>query len=225
MRLSVIMPLFLTLLLSYPVIYAQQQTSYAIEKKLPLDSSVFYFPFKPKPSYKDSSYAVVALDSFTNKWYPQMLFALQEPVLKNYTDKGEIYRFTWLRSFNHPIALTLYNVDDKIKLTVKFANGSGGFEPGQIMLNKTLDISRSDWEAFQAKVREANFWELPTDIAFAPAADGAEWILEGKTLDRYHFVYRFSCGGMQQDRFKECCEYLINMAKLSDEEVMGHNKY
>jgi hypothetical protein len=70
---------------------------------LPIDSGTFYF--KTKTNWKDTTRD--AVDTFLNRWYSHMLFALKEPVLKDFAGDKEIYRFTWLRTFNHPAVIRL----------------------------------------------------------------------------------------------------------------------
>jgi hypothetical protein len=72
---------------------------------LPLGSTTLYFPSKPqgKDSMPD------AFSMFTNQWYSQKLFGLKEPILYNNKDNKEFYRFTWLRSFDHPVSIRLKN--------------------------------------------------------------------------------------------------------------------
>jgi len=105
---------------------------------LPLDSSIFYF--ETKANWQDNTQN--ALDTFVTEWYSKMLFALQEPVLRNYQGDKEIYRFTWLRTFHHPISVRLEKQNNIIKLFVKVCNGAGGYEPGQLIFDTTLIYHR-----------------------------------------------------------------------------------
>jgi hypothetical protein len=70
---------------------------------LPPDSTTLYF--KTKINWRDKT--PDALDTFINQWYSKMLFALGEPVVSNYHGDKEIYRFTWLRTFHHPVSVRL----------------------------------------------------------------------------------------------------------------------
>src|SRR5687767_3485207 len=74
----------------------------------PSDSSTLYFNLKPQQDTTPN-----ALDSFVNEWYSQMLFALHEPVLKDYQGEMEIYRFTWLRSFHNPAVVRVEKKGDR----------------------------------------------------------------------------------------------------------------
>src|SRR5688572_21186821 len=102
---------------------------------LPTDSSIFYF--MTKSSWQDTTNN--ALDTFVNTWYSKMLFALKEPILNNYNGDKEIYRFTWLRTFHHPVSIRLEKQNNVVKLFTKVCNGAGGYEPGQLIVDTTLN--------------------------------------------------------------------------------------
>jgi hypothetical protein len=141
----------------------------------PSDSSTFYFSLKN--SWKDTTQN--ALDTFVNTWFSEMLYALNEPVLKNYSGDKEIYRFTWLRSFHHPVSLRLEKQCSIIKLYVKMTKGAGGYEPGKIKIDTIVKITTNEWEVFANKIEALNFWSIPTESREETGTDGSEWVLEG----------------------------------------------
>ena len=167
---------------------------------LSADTSTFYFPADK-------------LDTFSNTWYSKMLRALHEPVLYNYSGDKEIYRFTWLRTFHHPVSLRLENNNNKITLTVKVSNGAGGYDPGQIIIDTTIDITLDDWNTFVGKADKVNFWNLQTEVK-EMGLDGSEWILEGVTKNKYHFTTRWSPPYSKNEGYRDCCDYLISLSKL-----------
>lgn len=152
---------------------------------LPVNSSIFYF--RLKPSWQDTTRN--ALDTFLNTWYSKMLFALNEPILKDYHGSKEIYRFTWLRSFHHPVSIRLEKQEDKINLFTKVSNGAGGYEPMKLITDKVIDITLQEFNILLGKVNETKFWSLPTEMQDS-GNDGAEWIIEIVKKDKYHLVTR-----------------------------------
>ena len=93
---------------------------------VPLLAQGQYFP---KLSFGSSS----TLDELKQTWYSSQLRALQEPSLLTLvkSPSSECYRFLWLRTFNHPIAIRLEPMSDGTSvLTTKVASGDGGFHPG-----------------------------------------------------------------------------------------------
>jgi hypothetical protein len=128
------------------------------------------------------------------KWYSGQLNALQEPSLweLSRTSNAEAYRFLWLRTFHHPVAIRLsVQADGSGSLTVKVADGRGGYAPGKLIENRTLQLSKEHVRWFLDRVGELKYWELTADTG-PGGDDGAEWILEGAQNHRYRIVQRWS---------------------------------
>lgn len=165
----------------------------------------------------DSVFKVSGVESaiFHINWYSEYLKALGEPVL---TDSlpTKVFRFTWLRSFNNPIVIGLENKNDSITLYWKMCDGSGGYEPGQIIEDKKKQLSINEWYRFIEKVESINFWKMPTTENSILGTDGAQWVLEGKELGKYHIVDRWSGG-----KITTVCLDLLKMTdlKIKKEEI------
>lgn len=180
--------------------------------QIPTDSTTLYFPSR---SHEDS----VGLDAFVNKCYSNQLFGLREPVLISDSCSSEIYRFTWLRTFDHPVSVRIEKSHDSVLIAWKECDGAGGYEPGQLIRDEDKSLSLNEWNTFTAMLRRCDFWNLPTEET-RMQIDGAQWILEGKTNGKYHLVERNSPS--TPDPFYECCEYLIS---LTDMKFTGAEKY
>jgi hypothetical protein len=129
---------------------------------VPNDSATVYFPtpeYNESKINEDNRYR----DSFAVVWCSKMLFAMHEPVLYSYHGKNEIYRFTLLRSYDHPIMIRLQKRGDSIKLFSKVTSGEGGYEPGHIMWDTTFDIKSAQFDTLNSLVDKANFWNIPTE--------------------------------------------------------------
>ena|ERR1039458_4389217 len=77
-------------------------------------------------------------DDFKANWYSTQLRALQEPSLFALATnrKAESYRFLWLRTFHHPVAVRVdLQADGSWMLVTKVANGAGGYSPGSVTTN------------------------------------------------------------------------------------------
>lgn len=146
-----------------------------------------YFP-KGALSAKERS------DNFKARWYSDQLKALDEPSLLEEAKNPslESYRFVWLRTFHHPVAVRLdMKADGSGVLTTKIASGAGGYEPGKLTKNTSLSLDRESVERFLGQIKSGGFWDLPsydTVMGF----DGAEWIIEGVKNGTYHVVNRWS---------------------------------
>lgn len=146
----------------------------------------------------DSTFKVSGLESalFHINWYARHLNALDEPVLSD-SLPTKVFRFTWLRTFHNPIVIGLENNNDSIKLYWKVCDGAGGYEPGKIIENKNKILTKKEWNDFVVNVNSIDFWNLPTTKSGILGTDGAQWILEGKELGKYHVVDRWSGGTIE----------------------------
>lgn len=135
------------------------------------------------------------VDQFVSDWYSKQLKGLEEPSLweLSKTLGTQAYRFLWLRTFHHPVAIRLeISADGTSRLTTKMASGAGGYDPGKLMQNDvtTLTKERTDW--FLQVIEQNSFWKLPTRDETRMGFDGAQWIIEGVKDGSYHIVDRWS---------------------------------
>jgi hypothetical protein len=103
------------------------------------------------------------------------------------------YRFLWLRSFHHPVAVRLeVKPDGTGLLTTKIANGAGGYSPGTLIQNPTVAVTKAETDAFLAKIEKSGFWTAPNPVNDQRGTDGSQWIVEGVRNGEYHVVDRWS---------------------------------
>jgi hypothetical protein len=136
-----------------------------------------------------------SLDKFVSDWYSKQLKALGEPSLweMSKTEKTEAYRFLWLRTFHHPVAIrVVINADGTSMTTVKMTSGAGGYDPGKLIKNDSLPLDKAQTESFLKAIAEQNFWRLPSRDESVMGVDGAQWVVEGTKSGNYHFVDRWS---------------------------------
>lgn len=172
------------------------------------DSLPLYFPLRHKGM--DSLERSQSLDSQKNHWYSRMLTAMKEPILPMESNNVEIYRFTWLRTFHHPIMVRVYIQQNKTFLALKVLDGFGGFDPGDIVTDKIIRISKKNWEMLESKIKDLKFWNQPSEIE-SVGLDGADWILEGKVKGTYHFMTRWAPQGTE---FGRVCWYILNLSGI-----------
>lgn len=145
----------------------------------------------PPGSLDDSPRA----DQFLYEWYSTQLQALDEPSLwsLSQTQKEQSYRFLWLRTFHHPMAIRIdMNVDGTSRLTTKLTSGAGGYGPGRLVQNDTSTLTKEQTDWFLGKIQEPKFWELAAFDKSRIGLDGAQWIVEGAKNGNYHIVDRWS---------------------------------
>lgn len=181
---------------------------------LPLDSTTFYF--KTKLNWNDDTQNT--LDTFFNEWYSKMLFAMKEPVLSSYQGDKEIYRFTWLRTFHHPVAIRLEKQNNIIRLFSKVCNGAGGYEPGQLIFDTIHNVTFDQYKSLTQKIDNINFWNLKTEQRDEAGKDGSEWIIEAVKDNKYHMVTRWTPSEGRQDNIRSVGEFLVSLSKFSSDE-------
>ncbi len=150
-----------------------------------------YFP-KNALSYDSQS------DQRKADWYSHELRVLEEPSLLKLADDTslESYRFLWLRTFHHPVAIRLdVKADGTGTLTTKIANVEAGFpraKPAHLLDNASRQLTLERTQEFLAQVKRASFWSLPSHVDDQTGTDGSQWIIEGVKGGKYHVVDRWS---------------------------------
>jgi hypothetical protein len=149
-------------------------------------------PYFPKGAFSSDTQE----DKFVSNWYSNNLTALKEPSLfaLRETQSLESYRFVWLRTFHHPVAIRLdLKADGTGILTTKIASGAGGYNPGALVVKQTRLLASEEIQSVLKRVTESNFWSLSTTWAEdRRGEDGSEWIFEGVRKNQYHVVTKWA---------------------------------
>lgn len=155
-------------------------------------------------------------DDFTVKWYSKHLAAMNEPSLLNKSNAIERYRFLWLRSFHHPVAVRLERLNDQKLLILKQLSGRGGYEPGNLVVNRTRVLTEREWSEFKRLLEQCCYWQMPAQrFDEASGEDGAQWIFEGARDGRYHIVDRWS---PRDTDYRKFCLYFLKISGLGIDE-------
>jgi hypothetical protein len=168
-----------------------------------LDAGDYYFPKGALDSSRPK------IDGLLRGWYSKYLRAMGEPSLScGPRADGYAYRFLWLRSFHHPIAVRLEKVGPLITLDAVELDGTGGHAPGKIVKRTQRALSPDEESKFVAKLDQVGFWEMRRDQDRF-GSDGAQWILEGVDNGQYQVVQRWSPG---PGAYREACILLLDLA-------------
>lgn len=142
------------------------------------------------------------------EWYERQLIGLKETSLSNFSDK-EIYRFTYLPSFDHPVAIRLEHDGKSYRLFCKVGKGAGGYEPKGIKKEKQKKISEKEWQTFIQLLTYADYQNLPNE-KYVLMTDGEQWIIEYKSQDNYFA----KSTNYPSPEFKNACQYLLKLADV-----------
>lgn len=165
----------------------------------------FYFP-------SGAFYPKLEQEKYIMEWYTKHLKAMGESSLFLQSDSPtETYRFLWLRSFHHPVAVRVWGSGDVHFINVKQMDGQGGYQPGKLIIDHTRPLTNAEWDHFLSLLDQSCYWQLRPEIDDS-GLDGAQWILEGVKEGRYHVVDRWT---PQIGDFREACLYLLKLSNPS----------
>ena len=168
------------------------------------------------------------IEDFRREWYTSHLTAMGETALPN--GAGEAYRFLWLRSFDHPIAVRVHCSSETCRLTGVRTSGKGGYEPGSIAERTSRALSTNEVRRFRELLARLPFWgpQPGPPVSIGPdgtefeiiGVDGAQWILEGRRGATYHLwdIWSPRAAGAESP-FRELCLYLVRLAGLAVRET------
>ena len=159
--------------------------------------------------------SINSLDSFRNEWYSKYLKAMDVSSLNSIAESDETYRFLWLRTFHHPIAIRVWRKGEERNMVFKELDGAGGYDPGKLIANRTRRLTTDEWDKFIKLLQQASYWQLPKESKNG-GRDGAQWILEGKKDEQYHVVDRWSPEG---GSYREACLYLLKLSGQKQKEL------
>eukprot|EP00918_Siedleckia_nematoides_P013148 GHVU01028699.1.p1 GENE.GHVU01028699.1~~GHVU01028699.1.p1 ORF type:complete len:240 (-),score=22.96 GHVU01028699.1:768-1487(-) len=198
---------------------------------VPTDLKQAYFPKEILPEVttewimeNDTTYSIKTkvkigtYDEFVANWYSEHLHAMKEPLLFNRKIDKEIYRFTWLRTFDIPMTFRFEKRNEKYILYWKVLNGAGGYEPGEIEIERLKILTEKEWTEFTQLIGKADFWNMDLGRS-SIGTDGSEWIMEGVNQTNYRAVIVCS---PSQGNFFNACDYLISLTNLK---ILEKKKY
>jgi len=128
--------------------------------------------------------------------YSKYLKAMREPSLWELAQRdsnAEVYRFLWLRSFHHPIAIrVVVRSNGSGWMNARMTSGRGGAEPGGIRRYSTSWLRKGLTLEWLAMLESTHFWHQPSLLDTNSPPDGAHWIFEGVRNGQYHVIDRWS---------------------------------
>jgi len=192
------------------------------QKKLPSFDSVSYFPREAFKSFNK-------IDSIKFIRFSRLLSDFGELKVFNEQDSLNIYRFTWTRSFQPAMVISLLIINNEGLMVVKTEKRKE-VEQGRKKKQKevspfvtkieynsySLPVSTEALTYFNSLIEKANFWEMNNTRISGAYHDGAGWLLEGKKGRNYNMVYRNSPSKDTDLDFRTACLFLIRLTKDSD---------
>jgi hypothetical protein len=152
----------------------------------PKSSSEYYFPAKTwNPTQSEN-------DKFIGGWYSSMLRAMKEPSI-SCGRVGTAYRFLWLRTFHHPVAVRIADIQNQLSIIAVELDGEGGYTPGKVLRRENKRLTYVEMQPLIDTLSRAEFWKMPiNNDPLDIGLDGSEWVLEVGSRDQYHVVARWT---------------------------------
>lgn len=158
------------------------------------------------------------LSNSLKQWYYPRLEAMGEKSFRSLSKKDTVYRFFWLRSFHHPISVTikiLNHGNDRAILHAVELDGADvyGAPIGKQLRNYSCRYYPKLTKELTAKIETTKFWSLPPNDDFPSLVhfDGAQWVMEGWKEGKYKLVRRHS---PKDGDFRELCAIFLLLARL-----------
>lgn len=140
------------------------------------------------------------------KWIEQELTDLKEDCLFDLNSDLDqtVYRFTWLRSFHHPIVVRLEKNKEELFVYWKEGKSISGEEPRGLKKSGKKKISIEEWNHFE-KLMDG--FDTLYNTYHYPSVDGSRWVLEKSKEASYKACDIYG-------KRKEACLYLLQLTRL-----------
>jgi hypothetical protein len=127
------------------------------------------------------------------------------------------YRLVWLPTFDPPVRVRIDGKGEGATLRAEVLDGKGGYEPGQIAIDKTVLLGAEQVGELDGHLEETAFWAMPTqeNLEGRGVDDGDLLIVEGVKSGAYHIVRRV----MPDPAYKELCRYMLDLTGLETRKV------
>jgi hypothetical protein len=182
---------------------------------IPLIGLPTYFSRPGEPYFPDLAFHQdKERNEFNVEWYTKHLRAMREPSLWKLSRsdrKATVYRFLWLHSFDHPVCVRLVKAGDRIVMHALVLDGLGGYEPGDVVINKQVILSIEQWNRLGHFLDKAEFWAMPTEDEDGGGSDGAQLIVEAVKDGQYHLVDRWS---PESGPYLVLCQFMLDLSGL-----------
>jgi hypothetical protein len=159
-----------------------------------------YFPIAPEPAGRGCD--ATGISESKDEWYSRHLRAAGEPSLfeapRSPRPAGAAtYRFTWLRTFHHPVVIRVeVERGRRARLVAKELSGHGGYDPGEITRHVERKLSPDEARRLGSVLAATRLLTWPArDCHGLLGLDGSQWIVEARDRTGYHLVDRWSPEG------------------------------
>ena len=156
--------------------------------------------------------------SSETEWYSKHLQAAGEPSLWSLSRRDReatAFRFLWLPSFHHAVCVRIARKGNGAILRAIVLDGLGGYDPGQVAIDKSVELDERRWQAFERHLESAAFWTIPTKDPGESGSDGDQCIIEGVKSGVYHIVDRWE----PDPAYTALCRSMLDLTGLKTQKT------
>ena len=149
-------------------------------------------------------------------YFPSSVFK-NEPSLKILSKQDRdatVYRLIWMPSFHHCVCVRIERTCEGAMLSATVLDGKGGYDPGQIAINKSIALGAVQVRELDRHLEQAAFWTMPAQGKFDANVidtDGDRLIVEGAKGGAYHIVERGQPAG---PTYTKLCRHMLDLTGL-----------
>lgn len=171
------------------------------------DSILMYTPIKfmfgPVPE---------ELDTLSVLAQSMVLDGINEPRIYNESIAHDIIRFSWFRD-TLPVFYRIEKTASSIHLSYKRTSGSFDVEVGEIIEEKSIEISEANYNKIISTLQKGNYWDMDEIALLFPRTLLIETHLDGE----YYFInWAYSDIAMTQKHRKilNCIDFMDRLLKI-----------
>ena len=133
--------------------------------------------------------------------------------------QAEVYRVMIFPTWGNAISIRVQKHNGIYAVSARRLKGQAGFEIGNLTEEKDFDLTQADSRMLDDLIRKLNLFEMPSNDA-VHGLDGDEWVIEGVSQGKYHFVERWCATDEKPEKrglenFNVFCKFLVDKSKLS----------
>jgi len=108
----------------------------------------------------------------------------------------------------------IQRLDDHYRLIGKQLSGAGGYEPGKLVRDTTIELSAEQVAQVKDLIDQSGYWSMGADSSFGD--DGSQWILEVVSNGRYRVVDRWTPGyDGKRSTYRTLCLRMVALSGLT----------
>lgn len=132
--------------------------------------------------------------------------------------QAEVYRLMIFPTWGNAVSIRVQKHNGIYALSARRLDGQAGFQVGSLVEQKDFDLTQTDSKVLDDLIEKVNLLGMPSGDGVM-GRDGDEWVMEGVSHGKYHFVERWCATDYNPKRglanFDALCKFLVDKSELS----------